>query len=323
MLVARVRRTIRERDLIAKGSLVLVACSGGPDSVALVHALARLSDEPELALSLAVASIDHGLRQNARADVEIAREHARDLSLPFHALRVEVEPGASLQAAARRARYAALHELARRESAARIAVGHTLDDQAETVLARMLRGAGVEGLSGIAPRRSDAIVRPLIDARRSDARAFAAALPRPFASDPSNDDTRFLRTRVRATLLPALEREDPAIAVHLARLADDARAVARSLRAAGRRLLARASTGDAVRAEVLERAREAERRAALRLWARAKIGSRLSRAHLVAIDHALRGRGEVLVGDGWVVRVTGGELVATNQSGATRSSRAE
>ncbi|HMI89850.1 MAG TPA: tRNA lysidine(34) synthetase TilS, partial [Polyangiales bacterium] len=140
MIVARVRRTLRERGLLEAGGRVLCACSGGPDSAALLVALAQL--QVELDFTLEAASVDHGLRADAGLDVEIARDQARSVGVPFHALRVQVSSEGSLQAAARSARYGALHGLAASISASRLALGHTRDDQAETVLMRVLRGAG-------------------------------------------------------------------------------------------------------------------------------------------------------------------------------------
>ncbi len=154
MLPSLVRRTVAERRLLAPGDHVVVACSGGPDSVALVDVLGRLASD--LGVTLLVASVDHGIRPEARAEVEGVAALAARLSLPFRALRVSVEAGTSPQARAREARYGALQELAKAEGARRIAVGHTRDDQAETVLTRLLRGASIDGLSGI-PRPAGAM----------------------------------------------------------------------------------------------------------------------------------------------------------------------
>ncbi|MDD9942146.1 MAG: tRNA lysidine(34) synthetase TilS, partial [Myxococcales bacterium] len=139
-MLARVRRTLTERDLLAAGDAVVVACSGGPDSAALLAVLARLA--PEFNLTLHAASVDHGLRQGAAADVEVARAQATRMGVPFHALRAHVPHGASVQGQARSARYAALSDLGASLGAACVAVGHTRDDQVETVLMRLLRGAG-------------------------------------------------------------------------------------------------------------------------------------------------------------------------------------
>ena len=218
-----VRRTLVQRQLVARGMRVIVACSGGPDSAAMLFALARLA--PELGLQLEAASVDHGLRPDAARDVAIAKAQAQAAGVPFHALRVHVEQGASLQSRAREARYGALLALARDRDMHRVATGHTRDDQAETVLMRLLRGAGVRGLSAVEPLRADGVMRPLLDASRQDAHAFALAHAPEIAWDSSNDNPRFERTRARQVLLPALRVEDPAIELHLARLADEARAL--------------------------------------------------------------------------------------------------
>lgn len=302
-LLPRVRRTLRERRLLAAGDAVLVACSGGPDSVAMTHLLWLVG--AELGLRLEVASVDHGLRPDAAADVAVAAGLADRLELPFHALRVEVEPGSSLQASARRARYRALLELARGRALSAVAVGHTLDDQAETVAFRVLRGAGVRGLSGIAPRRRDGVVRPLIDCRRSDVRAYVAHHRLEVCRDPSNEDPRFARARLRATVLPALEAEDPAAAAHLAALADDARALRALVEGRARRLL---GCGEAPRVARLRAAPGPVRREALRRFVESRTGRRPSRAHIEALEAALGGRGRVRLPGGVEALVRDGGL---------------
>ena len=303
MIEARVRRTVVERGLFGSGERVVVACSGGADSAALAHALVRLA--PAFSLHLCIASVDHGLRPDAARDVETARALAERLDLPFHPLAVQVGPGDSLQARARAARYGALLGLARAEGARRVAVGHTLDDQAETVLGRLLRGAGVDGLAGIAPRRADGVVRPLLDCRRHAVRAYAAEHELPVVEDPSNRDRRFSRVRLRLDVLPALEAEDPRVIEHLGHVADDARAAKAALRSRSRRLLARAADGEGG----LERLRvaaapRAVRRLALAAWLAEACGKRPGRAHLEAVDRAFdQGRGEVLLPDGHCVRI--------------------
>jgi tRNA(Ile)-lysidine synthase len=145
-----VRASLHERGLLRGVESLLVACSGGPDSQALLHVLAALRQEH--GCRLLAASVDHGLRADAECDVAVAGRLAAALELPFVALRVEVERGPSRQAQARVARYRALLACAREQGAQAVAVGHTLDDQAETVLARLLRGTGIEGLAAIDPR---------------------------------------------------------------------------------------------------------------------------------------------------------------------------
>lgn len=322
MIVARVRRTIRERALLAGGERVLVACSGGPDSAALLHALARLA--PELSIELCAASVDHGLRPEAAREVEIAAALARRLEVPFTALRVEVgRDGPSVQAQARRARYDALFAEARRVGASALAVGHTLDDQAETVLSRLLRGAGVLGLSGIEPKREDGVIRPLIDCSRADVHAHVRHHALEFARDPSNEDPRFERARLRRTVVPALLAEDPRAIEHLARIADDARALRALLADAADELLAACADGErALDARRLGEAPAPVRAEALARWVQRLTGMVASRAHRVSLERTLRGSGETLLPDGVRVRREGGALVARRDpSLRTRSRR--
>jgi tRNA(Ile)-lysidine synthase len=300
MIVARVRRTIVERALIDPHTHVLAACSGGPDSAAMLVALSRLREE--LGFTLEAASVDHGLRSSAAADLETARAQASALGLSFHALRVEVAAGASLQASARAARYGALHELAGRLGAHRVAVGHTQDDQAETVLQRMLRGAGLVGLAGIEPHRADGVIRPLIDCRRADVAAFAETHCASIARDPSNADPRFLRTRVRTEILPRLAHEDPAIAQHVSDLADDARAVQAVLHGAAQALLDRSRQGDgSIDVSTWTSEPSAVRRSALRAWLERETTHEPGRAQLIALERALSSHAEVWLAAGWVV----------------------
>lgn len=218
-LVATVRATIEARGLFERGSSVLVACSGGPDSVAMLDALHRLV--PDLGHRLVVASVDHGLRPEAREEVALVARLAEERGLAFAAITLGLEAGCSM-GDARRARYAALHRMAAHAGARIVAIGHTLEDQAETVLARLVRGSGLRGLRAIQPIRQDGVVRPLLDASREQVRAHLESHAIPFVSDPTNRDARYLRVRLRHEVLPKLVSEDPAVATHLAALADEA-----------------------------------------------------------------------------------------------------
>jgi tRNA(Ile)-lysidine synthase len=257
--------------------------------------------------ALSVAGVDHGLRPEAASELALAEQLACQLGLAFRALRVEVPRGASRQAQARNVRYAALLDHAREVGAQRIAVGHTLDDQAETVLARLLRGSGLEGLGGTAPRRADGVVRPLIDAPRSLVQAYVASRGVAFASDPSNQDPRYLRVRVRNTLLPALHAENPRIAAHLAQLADDAREAGELLAARAESALARANGS----VEALREEPRLVRRFALKRQIERETGAPLARAHLMAVERMLvdeGGRGQV--------RVPGDRVVSVGRDGS-------
>ncbi len=304
LLVARVRRTLLERALVPRGARVVVGTSGGPDSTALLEVLARLAGE--LSLSLVAAGIDHGLRPSAAAELDLAAAHASRIGVAFE--RVPVRVDGSVQAGARRARYAALAQLAGRSGASRIAVGHTLDDQAETVLARIGRGSGLRGIAGIDPAREDGVVRPLIDASRADVRAFLDEAGLPFAEDPSNADPRFERARIRQGLLPVLRAADPAALAHLARLADEAREADRALEALAGAALADAASPAGIALDVLRRWPPPVGLRALRQ----ALGEGLGRAHLSILEAWLHGkgeRGELRLPGGRTARIGGDHLV--------------
>jgi tRNA(Ile)-lysidine synthase len=223
-LIKIAERTLRDERLLARGDVVLVAVSGGPDSMALLHVLAKLA--PRLGVRLEAHGIDHGLRPAAADELARAERFARGLGVPFGTTRVDVRPGANVMARAREARYRALRDALGRISeppggADRrfIATGHHADDRAETVMMRLLRGAGPDGLAVLPPRAAD-LIRPFIRAKRADVAAHIARHHIPYAEDPTNRDPRFLRTRVRAEVLPLLSRLSPRIVEHLCDFAD-------------------------------------------------------------------------------------------------------
>jgi tRNA(Ile)-lysidine synthase len=190
-----------------------VAVSGGADSVALLDVLHALS--PGLGLTLHIAHVHHGLRPEADDDARLVQALGERLGLPVHVERVAVRSGPpwdGLEAEGRRARAEAV-------GAARIATGHTADDQAETVLMRLLEGAGLRGLAGIPPRRGS-VIRPLLEVRRSAIERHLRGRGLPWADDRTNRDRRFRRNRVRAELLPLLRaRYEPEIVEVLCRTA--------------------------------------------------------------------------------------------------------
>jgi tRNA(Ile)-lysidine synthase len=219
-------RTIAEERLYSEGDCVLVAVSGGPDSMALLHVLARLA--PAAGARLAAHGVDHGLRSEAPAELALARAMSEKLGVPFSTTRVDVGPGPNLMARARHARYAALDAaldaFVRGERAeperGRIATAHHADDRAETLLIRLLRGTGPTGVAVLPPRAAH-LVRPFIRARRHAIMLHLERHHIDFATDPTNADPRFLRSRVRAELLPRMAALSPRIVDHLCRLADD------------------------------------------------------------------------------------------------------
>jgi tRNA(Ile)-lysidine synthase len=224
------RHTVRRYGLIVPGDRVLAACSGGPDSVALVSLLLGLRDE--MPLEISVAHFNHRLRPGAEKDVEFVRELAKRWRLPLVTGSKNVRAEArkrklNLEEAARVLRYEFLRDAARKSGATKIATGHTMDDQAETFLMRVFRGTGLTGLAGIAPVSGPAgcpVVRPLLALRRKDIEAYLRTEGISSREDESNLDRRFLRNRVRLELLPELERRyQPRVVEHLAALAALAR----------------------------------------------------------------------------------------------------
>jgi len=227
-MLSKILRTIRAHELVRPGELVVCAVSGGPDSMALLHALWELA--ARLGVRLEVATVDHGLRPEARAEGELVRARAQALELPWHGLVVDVAAarrargrGPSLQDAARRLRLEALEALAERRGAARVALGHQADDQAETVLFRVVRGTGLPGLAGIPYARAP-FIRPLLDVSRAEIARYLVRRSIPFVEDPSNGDARFARARIRHRLLPLLAEENPRVREALVGLAAAARA---------------------------------------------------------------------------------------------------
>jgi len=223
--VGRLRRAVAAaidgRGVLSAGETVVVACSGGPDSTAMLDALARLA--PPRRLTLHVAHVDHGLRSGSDAEAALVAAMAAERALPFTGATVAVAPrGSSLQNRARDARRAALTELAHTLGATSIALAHTADDQAETVLMRALAGATPRALAAMAGRNG-LVARPLLRVWRDDVAAYCAALDLTILDDPSNSDPRFLRSRVRHELLPALEQVFPAARRRLCVLAEHQR----------------------------------------------------------------------------------------------------
>src|SRR6185437_10788149 len=206
----RVLANIRRRKMLNPGHRVGVAVSGGADSVGLLRLLERLRSR--LGIAVLVVHFDHGLRgAESDADAEFVVELARRLGLECLVERGDVLAAASknkwnLEDAGRRLRYAFFERLVAEGKANRIAVAHTEDDQAETVLAHLLRGTGPTGLAGIHPER-DSTIRPLLGERRATLRQYLWEIDQPWREDSSNLDMRRGRARIRERLLPVLERD--------------------------------------------------------------------------------------------------------------------
>lgn len=207
-LLRYVQQTLQDLQMVNSGQTVLVAVSGGADSVAMLHALHQLRER--WAIHLIMAHLNHGMRPSAAADASFVEAMGRDLQIPCICETIAVPAyqrrhKLSPEDAARRVRYAFLRATAQRQGAERIAVGHTADDQAETVLLRLLRGAGLRGLGGIPPIHGP-IIRPLIRVHRQAVMGFLQAHRIRFRDDPSNQERRYVRNRIRLDLIPQLQQ---------------------------------------------------------------------------------------------------------------------
>ncbi|MBI2880580.1 MAG: tRNA lysidine(34) synthetase TilS [Candidatus Tectomicrobia bacterium] len=227
-----IRRTVEKYGLICPGEKVVVGVSGGPDSVALLHGLRRCYGDE---LTLVAAHIHHGLRgEEADWDAAWVRELCESMGIECALRRIEPErwsetTGESIQMRARKLRYGLLREEIRAQDAQRLALGHTADDQAETLLLNLLRGTGRAGLAGIPPCRlagvgGASVIRPLIETPRAQALAFLRDAGLAHREDSSNQSDHYLRNRVRRSLLPVLADYNPAIRERLARTAEILRA---------------------------------------------------------------------------------------------------
>jgi tRNA(Ile)-lysidine synthase len=248
-LAGRVLATIRRRSLFPDGAKVVAAVSGGSDSVALAYLLAELSASRHLQL-VGVAHVNHRLRgADSDRDAAFCARVASDCGVPLDVEECEVavvaaRPGRSLEEAAREARYASLERARARCGAEVVAVGHTRDDQAETVLMRLARGAGPRGLTAILPRRGQ-VVRPLLDLRRADLTAYLETAGRAWVVDGSNEDRGRTRNRLRHDVIPGLvAAEGEGVVDALARTADIARADEALLAALAAAALGRVVSGD-------------------------------------------------------------------------------
>jgi tRNA(Ile)-lysidine synthase len=201
-VVEQVRDSIDRYNMLSSGDTILVAVSGGPDSTCLLDVLARLGTKMDLGIE--VAHVDHGLVPDSEKIASRVSTTAANAGYDVHLMRIEDLEPPNIQAKARDLRYKFFESVARRISAERIATGHTLDDRVETTLARLLHGAGTEGLAGIPPAHGLRI-RPLIEVRREKTRAYCEERGLEFLDDPANENDDFERVAVRRRLVKAVE----------------------------------------------------------------------------------------------------------------------
>ena len=290
-----------------------MACSGGADSLALAAAAAFVAPR-----HAGLVSVDHGLQDGSAARAAAVAAWGASVGLePSVAVRVSVDGPGGPEAAARDARYTALVAAAREHGAAAVLLGHTRDDQAETVLLALARGAGLRGLAGMPSSREIngvRLLRPLLDVARDDTHKACAALGLDVWEDPHNADPSYARSRVRATALPALvDALGPGVVANLARTARLAAADAEALDALAAESFAAARLGDGLSIATLAALPPAIRSRVLHAWA-LELGcppAALSHRHVEALDalvSAWRGQGPTHLPGGLIVGRTAGRL---------------
>jgi tRNA(Ile)-lysidine synthase len=227
MFVTDVQAYIEAHAMLPPGAKVIVTVSGGPDSMALLSVLAQLQSVYNL--TLYVTHVNHQLRAGeAERDAQFVAQQARRLNLPLHQTRIDVKnlqrkTGLSPQHAARQLRYGFFRTLQQSLRATHIALGHTADDQAETLIMRLLRGSGPTGIAGI-PAIRGPFIRPLLTSRRQTILAYLQSTQVPWIQDSSNSHRTYLRNRVRLDLLPVLQQYNPCLVERLHELSEMLRA---------------------------------------------------------------------------------------------------
>jgi tRNA(Ile)-lysidine synthase len=316
----------RKLKLPFSDETVIVAVSGGADSTALLLALHELRSAHKLSVKLCVAHLDHKLRPSSTDDAKWVAALAEKLGYECVVGRSKVAEIAranadNLEQAAREARYKFLERTAKRKSAKYVLTGHTMDDQAETVLLRLMRGSAGSGLGGmdlsrpLGAKSSIKLVRPLMWARRSETETYCRIRKTEFLRDEMNDDDRFARVKVRQQLLPLMQSFNNKIVEALSRTASQLREDSAVLVNDSDALLKRAAVLDQLEDEtetavldvkVLAAAPPALRRRALRQWISEARGSsrRLEMVHLLAVEKLLEG-----TAGGRVVELPGGSRV--------------
>ena len=234
-LIQQLDHSLHRSELLPPRAKLLLAVSGGADSVALLRLLHAINQSKHWRWTLLVAHIDHGIRgKSSTADARFVKSLAKALSLPYSEKKLHLGPSAS-EATARNARFAALNKMATQKKCDAILLAHHADDQAETVLLRLIRGSGLDGLAGMAsmvPMLEVPIVRPLLHFRRAALCEYLTGIQQPWREDETNATDAYLRNRVRAQLMPTLESLSPNAVEAISRaaqLAGEAQALIESL----------------------------------------------------------------------------------------------
>ena len=223
-MIKEVGKTIKKQNMLEAGERVVVAVSGGPDSVALLKVLDMLSREYKL--TLIAAHLNHGLRDEADSEEQFVRKLSNEMGITFESKKADIisyrkGSGKCVEDISRDVRYDFLNDVAKRQNAQKIALGHHLNDQVETVLMNFLRGSGPDGLKGMLPVRDSLYIRPLLGVSRKKILSFLESRKISYMTDTSNTESHYLRNRIRHLLIPQLEMQyNPHLYYSLANMAE-------------------------------------------------------------------------------------------------------
>ena len=225
-LIRSVNHTLKLHKLFPENSRILVACSGGPDSMALLHLLQDIANHRHTKYELGVAIVDHSIRPESKDEVLWLRNQVESLGLPFYTATFDVprlskDQKLSAETVGRQVRYQWLNEIAQSEGYDYIAVAHHKDDQAESILAHLIRGTGLNGLTGMSVVSYDytvPVIRPLLDVTKSELLDYLADRDLTYCIDSTNDDISYQRNRIRHRIIPELEFINPNVVDAIVRL---------------------------------------------------------------------------------------------------------
>lgn len=225
-LIRTINHTLKSHNLFPENSRILVACSGGPDSMALLYLLQDIATHRHTTYKIGVAIVDHCIRPESKEEVLWLQHQVEELGLPFYSATFDVprlskEYKKSEETIGRQVRYQWLNEIAQSEGYDYISVAHHKDDQAESILAHIIRGSGLNGLTGMSVVQSEyaiPVVRPLLDVTKEDLLAYIGTKHISYCVDSTNEDVRYQRNRIRHRIIPELEAVNPAVVDAIVRL---------------------------------------------------------------------------------------------------------
>lgn len=225
-LIRTINHTLKSHNLFPENSRILVACSGGPDSMALLYLLQDIATHRHTTYKIGVAIVDHCIRPESKDEVLWLQHQVEELGLPFYSATFDVprlskEYKKSEETIGRQVRYQWLNEIAQSEGYDYISVAHHKDDQAESILAHIIRGSGLNGLTGMSVVQSEyaiPVVRPLLDVTKENLLAYIGTKQISYCVDSTNEDVRYQRNRIRHRIIPELEAVNPAVVDAIVRL---------------------------------------------------------------------------------------------------------